>query len=137
VTLELAEVAAVEAGTGAAALRRLRDVGVRLALDDVGVGSAALTRLEELGVDVAKVHPSFVAAATGSATGARRLAALVELVHAHGVRVVAEGVEDEAQLAAVRACGVDLLQGYHVGAPAPWAPAVLPPRLAAPRSLPV
>jgi EAL domain-containing protein (putative c-di-GMP-specific phosphodiesterase class I) len=51
--------------------------------------------------------------------------------------VVARGVEDEAQLAAVRACGVDLLQGYHVGAPAPWGPAVPSPHLAAPASLPV
>ena len=135
VTLELAEVAALEAGSGAAALQRLRDAGVRLALDDFGAGSTVLSQLERLPVDVVKVDPSFVVAATRSAAGARRLAALVELVHAYDLRAVAEGVEDDAQLRAVRVCGVDLLQGYHVGAPAPWEPAVLPPQLA--RSLPV
>ena len=80
---------------------------------------------------------SFVVAATRSPAGARRLAALVELVHAYDLQAVAEGVEDDAQLQSVRACGVDLLQGYHLGAPAPWEPAVLPPQLLAPRSLPV
>jgi EAL domain-containing protein (putative c-di-GMP-specific phosphodiesterase class I) len=72
------------------------------------------------------VAPSFVVAATRSAAGSRRLAALVDLLHAYDLRVVAEGVEDDAQLEAVRACGVDLLQGYHLGVPAPWEPADLP-----------
>ena len=135
VTLELAEAAALEGG--GEALRRLRDAGVRLALDDFGAAGSALGQLEDLPVDVVKVHPSFVRAATRSAAGPRRLAALVDLVHAYGLRTVAEGVEDEAQLAAVRACGVDLLQGYHLGVPAPWQPAVLPAHLGATTSLPV
>ena len=137
VTLELAELAAFEAGSGAPVLQRLRAAGVRLALDDVGAGWAALAQLERLALDVVKVHPSFVEGATGSPAGARRLTALVELVHAYDLRVVAEGVEDEAQLAAVRSCGVDLLQGHHLGVPAPWAPAVMPAQLALPSRLPV
>jgi diguanylate cyclase (GGDEF)-like protein len=126
VTLELAEVVAAEAGGDGEALQRLREAGVRLALDDFGAGRTALWQLERMPVDVVKVDPSFVAGATRSAAGARRLTALVELVHAYDLVAVAEGVEDEAQLEAVRACGVDLLQGYHLGVPAPWAPAVLP-----------
>jgi diguanylate cyclase (GGDEF)-like protein len=132
VVLELSEVAALEAGGGQAALTRLRDAGVRLALDDFGAGSTSLAQLADLPLDLVKVDPSFVAGATRSQGGTRRLAALVALVHTYELMVVAEGVEDEAQLAAVRACGVDLLQGYHLGAPVPWAPAVLPPRLAEP-----
>jgi diguanylate cyclase (GGDEF)-like protein len=135
VTLELAEVAALETGTGEAALQRLRAAGVRLALDDFGAGSTDLSQLERLPVDVVKVDPSFVVGATRSSAGSRRLAALVELVHAYDLRAVAEGVEDEAQLEAVRACGVDLLQGYHLGAPGPGEPAVLPPQFAAPSPL--
>ena len=137
VTLELAEVAALEADGGGAALQRLCQAGVRLALDDFGAGSTPLSQLERLPVDVVKVDPSFVVGATTSAAGSRRLAALVELAHAYDLQAVAEGVEDDAQLAAVRACGVDLLQGHHLGAPAPWEPAVLPPPLPAPGSLPV
>ena len=136
VTLELAGVAALEAGCGGEALQRLRDAGVGFALDDFGAGSSALGQLQDLPVDVVKVHPSFVRDATRSDAGPRRLRALVELVHAYGLRAVAEGVEDEAQLAAVRTCGVDLLQGYHVGGPVPWAPAVLPAHLAAPSPVP-
>ena len=131
VVLELSELAALEAAGGAAALQRLRDAGVRLALDDFGAGGTGLAQLEHLPVDVVKVAPAFVAGASGSAAAARRLAALVELVHAYGLLAVAEGVEDDAQLAAVRACGVDLLQGYHLGAPAPWEPAVPPAEVAA------
>ena len=137
VTLELAEGAALELGDDGLALQRLRAAGVRLALDDFGAGWAALAHLERLALDVVKVDPSFVEGATGSPGGARRLSALVELVHAYDLRVVAAGVEDEAQLVAVRACGVDLLQGHHLGVPAPWAPAVLPPHLALPSRLPV
>jgi diguanylate cyclase (GGDEF)-like protein len=123
VWLELSEPAAVGSE---AALQRLRAAGVRLVLDDVGAGSSALSLLERLPVDVGKVAPSFVDAATCSPAGARRLAALVALGHAYDLQVVAEGVEDEARLAACRASGVDLVQGAHVGAPAPWAPAAHP-----------
>ena len=131
VVLELSELAALEAAGGAAALQRLREAGIRLALDDFGAGGTGIAQLEHLPVDVVKVAPAFVAGASGSAAAARRLAALVELVHAYGLLAVAEGVEDDAQLAAVRACGVDLLQGYHLGAPAPWEPAVPPAEVAA------
>jgi diguanylate cyclase (GGDEF)-like protein len=130
VTLELSEGVALEAGSGRAALERLRDAGTRLALDDFGTGGTGVAQLERLPVDAVKVDPSFVVAATGSVVGSRRLAALVELVHAYDLLAVAEGVEDDAQLEAVRACGVDLVQGYHLGAPAPWEPAVLPPAVA-------
>ncbi len=137
VTLELAEVAALEAGLGGPALERLRAAGVHLALDDFGAGPGGLSQLDGLSVDVVKVDGSFVTGATRSTGGARRLAALVELVHAYGLLAVAEGVEDEAQREAVRACGVDLLQGYHLGVPAPWEPAVIPAQLAPPTSLAV
>jgi diguanylate cyclase (GGDEF)-like protein len=128
VTLELAQVAAVEAGTdGGAALQRLREVGVRLALDDFGAGPVGPSQLEHLAVDAVTVDPSLVHAAAHSPAGARRLEALVALVHAYDRLAVAEGVEDAAQLEAARACGVDLLQGAHLGAPVPWQSAVLTP----------
>ena len=123
VLLELSEVAALSAGGGEAALARLRGAGVRLALDDFGAGATWLSQLAHLPVDLVKIDHSFVAAAARSDVGARRLAALVELVHSHDLPVVAEGVQDGAQLEAVRRCRVDLLQGHHVGAPAPWDPA--------------
>ena len=128
VWLELSAVTALEAGGRGAELRRLHDAGARLALRDVERGPTALAQLAGLPVDVVKVDPSFVDAATRSPAGARRLAALVALGHAYDLLVVAEGVEDEARLEAARASGADLVQGHHVGAPAPCVPASLPPR---------
>jgi EAL domain-containing protein (putative c-di-GMP-specific phosphodiesterase class I) len=128
VTLELAQVAAVEAGTdGGAALQRLREVGVRLALDDFGAGPVGPSQLEHLAVDAVTVDPSLVHAAAHSPAGARRLAALVALVHAYDRLAVAEGVEDGAQLEAVRACGSRPVAGRPPRCAGPVAVAVLTP----------
>ena len=126
--VELTETAVLEADTGADALLRLHAAGVRLALDDFGTGQASLTQLERLPFDLVKVDRAFVAAGAQPG-GERRLAAMVQLVHSFDMLAVAEGVETAAEQAAARRAGCDLLQGYHLGAPAPWADAVAPPLL--------
>lgn len=97
-------------------LEQLRDMGVRLALDDFGSGLSSLTQLHEL--PVAQVKLDRVFAQRISAAGGESVArAAIELAHALGLEAVAEGVEDPAALARLRELSCDLAQGYFVAQP--------------------
>jgi diguanylate cyclase (GGDEF)-like protein/PAS domain S-box-containing protein len=99
-----------------ATLEALHGMGVALALDDFGTGYASLSHLKRFPLDVLKIDRSFVAdlAETPDAAIVR---SLIELGHRLKLRVVAEGVETEAQLAALRRLGCDAVQGHVVGHP--------------------
>jgi diguanylate cyclase (GGDEF)-like protein len=99
-----------------AALSRLRAMGVRLALDDFGMGFASLRHLGRLPLDALKIDRSFVAG-LGSAPGHAIVQCVVELAHRLGLRVVAEGVESEDQLAILRGLACDEVQGHALGKP--------------------
>jgi EAL domain-containing protein (putative c-di-GMP-specific phosphodiesterase class I) len=94
-------------------------MGVRLALDDFGTGYASLSHLRQFPLDVLKIDRRFVAELTPSpaAADAAIVRSLIELAHRLGLEVVAEGVENEAQLAALRQLGCDTVQGHVVGHP--------------------
>jgi EAL domain-containing protein (putative c-di-GMP-specific phosphodiesterase class I) len=100
-------------------LRALRDLGVRLAIDDFGTGYSSIGYLRHLPVDILKIDRSFVG---GIALGGR-VAALVEAILAMGrsldLRMVAEGIEDIRQVAALRAIGCELGQGFLFARPMP------------------
>lgn len=99
-------------------LAQLRDMGVRLALDDFGSGLSSLTQLHELPVSQVKLDRVF--AQRLSASGGDSVArAAIELAHALGLEVVAEGVEDPATLARLGELTCDLAQGYLVAMPMP------------------
>ncbi len=103
-----------------AALRALDDVkttGVRIVIDDFGAGALSLSRLTRMPVDAIKIHESFVAGLGADPENAGLVGALVELGHALGLDVIAEGVETEAQLALLRELGCDAAQGYAIGRP--------------------
>jgi len=120
VRLELSE-AATEAQVAAAlgALDALRAAGVPIALDDLGGAMSGLRQVSRLPVDVLKIDRSVVAGMLDDPLDAL----LVELVHRmaveQGMTVVAEGVESAAQLDALRAAGVPLVQGFLVARPMP------------------
>jgi len=119
-TLELTETALVtDAVRAAQVLRELADLGVALSLDDFGTGYSSLSYLRQLPLSEIKVDKSFVLAMTSDHEDAAVVRATVALAHDLGLRVVAEGVEDEASLQALRGLGCDLAQGYHVARPAP------------------
>ncbi|MBV9804865.1 MAG: bifunctional diguanylate cyclase/phosphodiesterase, partial [Solirubrobacterales bacterium] len=99
------------------ALAELKATGVCLTIDDFGVGAVSLARLPELPVDALKIHGSFVAGLGSDSETAGMVRALVELGHALGLNVIAEGVETLAQLEQLRALGCDAVQGYAVGRP--------------------
>jgi diguanylate cyclase (GGDEF)-like protein len=97
----------------------LSQVGFKLAIDDFGMGHSSLQSLRHLPVDTLKIHESFVAR-LGSAPGAVAIVgAVVELGHALGLSVVAEGVETDAQLAHLRELGCDGAQGFLFSQPVP------------------
>jgi EAL domain-containing protein (putative c-di-GMP-specific phosphodiesterase class I) len=100
-----------------AALRSLKAIGVSLALRDFGSGAASFSRLRRLPIDAIKIHEDFVRALGESDEDASILGALVELGHALGLGVVADGVETEAQLEQLRELGCDAAQGDLIGPP--------------------
>jgi diguanylate cyclase (GGDEF)-like protein len=119
-------------------LERLAATGVTLSLDDFGTGYSSLSYLQRLPVQELKIDRSFV---TGLADPAAEPASnllvrsILNLAAGLALRVVAEGVEDEACLHALRELGVDVAQGYFVGRP--MEPAQLIRQLEANGSIPV
>ncbi|MCB2175873.1 MAG: bifunctional diguanylate cyclase/phosphodiesterase [Actinomycetales bacterium] len=99
-----------------AVLTELASRGVRIALDDFGTGYNSLARLGTLPLHVLKIDKSLVDGATTD-EGLAVLRAVVGLADAHGLEVVAEGVEQRAQLQALLGLGVGLVQGNLIGRP--------------------
>jgi diguanylate cyclase (GGDEF)-like protein len=100
-------------------LGKLRGLGASVALDDFGTGWSSLTHLQRMPVDEIKIDRSFVAAMATEANSAAIVSSTVDLAHALGLRVVAEGIEDEATWTRLRAVGCDAAQGYHLSRPLP------------------
>ncbi|HTU86438.1 MAG TPA: EAL domain-containing protein [Solirubrobacteraceae bacterium] len=116
--LEIPESAVAEDPDAAIdALERLKATGVRLALDDFGFGASSLSRLRELPIDELKLHEGFIGPLGSSPEDALTVAALVDLGHALGLAVVAEGVERESQIDQLRELGCDAAQGYAISRP--------------------
>ncbi len=98
------------------AARELREIGVRLALDDFGAGYSSMAQLACLPVDIMKIDGDFVRN-LDTPTGPRLVHAMVQLAKSLGLVTVAEGVEDLGQAADLTNLGVDLAQGYLLGRP--------------------
>ncbi len=112
--LELTETAAVlDLGSVLGMLHELRDLGVMTAIDDFGVGESWLTRLSDLPVRTLKVDRSFIAGIDSPGNALAIVEAVIALGHALGLLVIAEGVETEGQLAALRAARCDIVQGFY------------------------
>ena len=99
-------------------LDRLAAAGIRLAIDDFGTGYSSLARLRTLPFHVLKVDRSFIAD-LGTDAGAATVAAIIDLAHAIGSQVVAEGVETHEQLAVLRDLGCDAAGGFLLARPVP------------------
>ena len=110
-----------EAGRVLAALNRLKALGVGVALDDFGTGYSSLATLRAFPFDKIKIDRSFIAGMGVLADGkdVAIVQAVLGLARGLGLPVVAEGVETEAQLGALREAGCEEVQGWLVGRPAP------------------
>lgn len=102
-----------------AALREWRALGVAISMDDYGTGQSTLTYLRELPLAELKIDRSFVQHAHRNEADAVMVRSTVDLAHDLGLRVVAEGIEEEGCLAFLRDIGCDVAQGYLIGRPVP------------------
>ena len=101
-------------------LAELREMGVAISLDDFGTGYSSLSYLRELPIDVLKIDRSFIAQMHESEMDDAIVASVVDLARACGLRVVAEGIETDAQAARVGVIGCHLAQGFLYSRPVPF-----------------
>jgi diguanylate cyclase (GGDEF)-like protein len=104
-------------------LHQLKSRGVRVALDDFGTGQASLSHLRRFPFDYVKIDKSFVSGIGKIDEDEKLIQAIIQLSHALGMKVVAEGVESEVQRLFLATEDCDYLQGYLIGEPAAAAPA--------------
>jgi diguanylate cyclase (GGDEF)-like protein/PAS domain S-box-containing protein len=98
-------------------LKKLKDLGVSIAIDDFGTGYSSLAYLKRFPVDKLKIDRSFVSDIPKMKEQRAIVEAIVALAHALDLKVIAEGVENEAQRKFLRGCGCEYLQGYASGKP--------------------
>ncbi|MGH8117137.1 MAG: EAL domain-containing protein [Rhodanobacteraceae bacterium] len=103
------------------ALRRLRDQGMRVAIDDFGVGYASITYLSRFPATELKIDMSLVTLIGSDPRVARLVEAIVKFAHNLGLETTAEGIEDAATQRRLTEMGCDLGQGFHLGRPEPAA----------------
>lgn len=101
-------------------IRKLRDLGFRIAVDDLGAGYAGLSSFSQLEPDIAKLDMSLVRGIDASPRKASIVRSMISVCRSElGTRVVCEGVETESERDALENLGADLLQGYLFGKPSP------------------
>jgi EAL domain-containing protein (putative c-di-GMP-specific phosphodiesterase class I) len=116
--LELTESTIMSDPDGAlSVLSELHRMGVRLSVDDFGTGYSSMAYLKVLPVDELKVDRSFVKDMVSDVSDNVLVQSAVDLGHNLGLSVVAEGVEDQETLDALRAVGADVAQGFYLGRP--------------------
>jgi diguanylate cyclase (GGDEF)-like protein/PAS domain S-box-containing protein len=123
--LEITEGAMTNNGARSASgtLQELKDLGVQLAIDDFGMGYSSLSYLKRFPVDYLKIDRSFVGGLEQNSDDLSKdteiVSAMIDLTHALGLRVIAEGVETAEQLAQLQDMGCDLAQGDYFSEPLP------------------
>lgn len=100
-------------------LRHLDRAGIRLSVDDFGTGYSALSYLKSYPFDTLKIDKSFIQDVLSEAEDASLVRAIINMAHSLGLRVIAEGVEEEAQTHFLRMENCDFSQGYFYSRPLP------------------
>ncbi|MFP5253262.1 MAG: putative bifunctional diguanylate cyclase/phosphodiesterase [Actinomycetes bacterium] len=120
-TLEVTETTVMrDPETSTDVLMRLRSLGVELSVDDYGTGHCSLAYLRGLPVQELKLDRSFVTNLATSPTDAAIVRSTIALAHSLGLRIVAEGVEDDVAASMLLEAGCDLAQGWHFAPAMPW-----------------
>lgn len=118
--LELTESTLMEdAESAIVEMQNLRNRGISLAIDDFGTGYSSLSYLQRFPLDVLKIDRSFLVSNQGGKNQGTLTRAIIALGHGLGMRVVAEGVEEQEQLEELKQLGCDFVQGYVVSQPLP------------------
>jgi len=100
-------------------LHNLKAIGVHLSIDDFGTGYSSLAYLRRFPIDLLKIDQSFVRDLTVDPDDAAIVASIISLAHSLRLKVIAEGVETEAQLTYLQRHGCDYMQGYFFSRPMP------------------
>ncbi len=116
---EITESALVDSARSRTTVAALQQLGVRISLDDYGTGWSSLARLQDVSVDELKLDKVFVARLARDARSVAIVRSTVALAHSLGADLVAEGVEDEVTLNALRRYGVTITQGFVHTPPLP------------------
>jgi len=98
-------------------LSEMRAKGIRVSIDDFGTGYSSLAYFKTIPADELKIDRSFVLNMLESASDASIVELVIDLAHKFGLKVVAEGVENEALQRVLEGLGCDLVQGYHLSRP--------------------
>ena len=115
---ELTETTAVSnLGSASHLMRRLRDLGALIALDDFGSGMSSFSYLKALPIDLLKIDGAFVRDVGANPFDLAVVESIQRIARVMGIATVAECVEDEAALRALQKVGVDYVQGFHIGRP--------------------
>ena len=124
VQIEITETAIFDNAERAAdTLYKLRQMGFRIALDDFGTGYSSLYNIRKFALDCLKIDKSFIDGMGRERESAAIVQSIVHLGRALGLGIIAEGVETEAQVQALRVAGASHLQGYYFARPMPAAEA--------------
>lgn len=115
--IEITEGVFAEGDQARTALGRIAELGVRLAIDDFGTGYSSLSYLRAFPIHTVKIDRVFVKDVPQDDSARRLLDTIVAMGHGLGKRVIAEGVENSAQLEYLRRAGCDAMQGFHVARP--------------------
>ncbi len=99
-------------------LNKLRDHGVRVSIDDFGTGYSSLSYFKKIPADEIKIDRSFITDLADSPADAEIVAAITGLAHKFNMKVVCEGVENEASLKVLESLECDYAQGYYFAKPA-------------------
>ena len=108
-----------EPDTALAAMRRLKDRGVTIALDDFGTGYSSIGYLRSFPFDRLKLDRSICADITANANVQQLVQGTIAIARSMGLKVTAEGIEDQFQAKFLRLAGCELLQGFHFNRPMP------------------
>jgi diguanylate cyclase (GGDEF)-like protein len=120
--LEITETLAMQnAEESLGVLRGLKELGVRIAIDDFGTGYSSLSYLRNFPIDTLKIDASFIRSLADDSGSLEIASAVIALAHSLDIRVVAEGVERNAQWQLLRSQGCDQVQGYFFSVPLPAA----------------
>ena len=102
-----------------AMLRKLKAIGVQISIDDFGTAYSSLNYLRKLPADSLKIDRSFIIHSTTNPTDAAIIKGIIALAHSLNLKVIAEGVETEEQLALLHSLECDEVQGYLFSKPLP------------------
>ena len=100
-------------------LEDLKRMGVRISIDDFGMGYSSLSYLKRLPANTLKIDKSFVAGLGRDLGDKAIVRMIIDLAHTLGMKIVAEGVEDEEQAEQLERMGCDLGQGFYFAKPLP------------------